>query len=96
MSLAAQKSLFLVLHAVVFRYGYQKVQGRKMQVAIVSAPQECVTIHGVVTELSPVKCRKKNNTLLENSLMGRRQYGWFCLTRIEVMVTRISNVGGTN
>lgn len=61
MSLAAQKSLFLVLHAVVFRYGYQKVQGRKMQVTIVSAPQECVTIHGVVTELSPVKCRKKKN-----------------------------------
>ena len=82
MSLAAQKSLFLVVHAVVFRYGYQKVQGRKMQVTIVSAPQECVTIHGVVTELSPVKCRKKKqNTLLENSLMRRRQYGWFCFTR---------------
>ena len=31
-----------------------------MEVAEVFTAQECVTIHGVVTELSPVKCRKKN------------------------------------
>ena len=48
-----------------------------MEVTTVSAPQECVTIHGVVTELSNAE---KNKTLAGKLTDGRRQYRWFCFT----------------
>ena len=55
MSPTAQKSLlFSVLHAVVFTMATKKRKAEEMKVAEVFAPQECVTIHGVVTELSPI------------------------------------------
>lgn len=60
MSLTVQKLLlFSVLDAVIFTMVTKKCKAEEMEVTEVFTPQECVTIHGVVTELSPVKCSKK-------------------------------------
>ena len=61
MSVRVQKLLlFAVLDAVVFAMATKKRKAEEMEVAELFTAQECVTIHGVVTELSPVKCSKKN------------------------------------
>ena len=41
----------------------KKRKAEEMEVAEVFTPQECVTIHDVVTEVSPFKCRKKNDKI---------------------------------
>ena len=60
MSVRVQKLLlFAVVDAVVFAMVMKKCKAEEMEVADVFIAQECVTIHGVVTELSSVKCSKK-------------------------------------
>ena len=41
----------------------RKAEEMELEVGEVSAAKECVTIHGVVTELSPVKCSKKKSKI---------------------------------
>ena len=62
MSLTVQKVLLCsVLEAGIFTMVTKKCKAEEMEVTEVFTPQECVTIHSVVTELSPVKCSKKKN-----------------------------------
>ena len=61
MSVRVQKLLsFAVVDAVIFAMAMKKRKAEEMEVAEVFTAQECVTIQGVVTELSTVKCSKKN------------------------------------
>jgi len=43
----------------------QRCRADEMEVWEVSAPHECVMIHGVVTEISPVKCSKKKSAKIQ-------------------------------
>lgn len=56
-SLTAQ--IRYLLAPVVFPMATQKRKADEMEAREVSAPHECVTIHGGVTELSPIKCNIK-------------------------------------
>ena len=104
-SLRVQKLLFSVLDTVVFAMATKKHKAEEMEVAEVFTPQcdtMCVIIHGVVTELSPVKCSKKK---CQNKIIGWKTNRWedddvdgFISASTEATITSIigcSDVSGT-
>ena len=100
MSLTVQKLLlFSVLDAVIFTMVTKKCKAEEMEVTEVFTPQECVTIHGVVTELSPVKCSKKKRIFCWKT--NRREDNdadGVISAATKITITSIigcSNVGGT-